>query len=55
MLVLTSYKSLLLDLVLNAIGAGAWLGLLVKTFVTIIYGCSTLMIYAGLAQVIGIF
>ncbi|CAH1173595.1 unnamed protein product [Phaedon cochleariae] len=55
LLVLTSYKSLLLDLLLTGMGASAWFGLFIKAFVTMVYGFFTLMIYAGLAQVIGIF
>ncbi|CAH1114288.1 unnamed protein product [Psylliodes chrysocephalus] len=55
LLLLTSYKSLLLDLLISGIGANAWVGLLMKATVTIVYGLFTLVIYAGLAQVIGIF
>ncbi|KAG5894582.1 hypothetical protein JTB14_017162 [Gonioctena quinquepunctata] len=55
LLILTSYKSLLLDLFIAGIGANAWVGLLAKATVTLTYGFFTLMIYAGLAQVIGIF
>ncbi|KAJ8919531.1 hypothetical protein NQ315_002152 [Exocentrus adspersus] len=55
LLVFTSYKSLLLDLLIANLGAGAWFGLLVKAMVTMFYGFVTLAIYAGLAQVIGIF
>ncbi|KAJ8986064.1 hypothetical protein NQ317_003358 [Molorchus minor] len=55
LLVFTSYKSLLLDLIIAGLKIGPWLALMVKAAVTVIYGCFTLTIYAGLAQVIGIF
>ncbi|XP_023022194.1 BOS complex subunit TMEM147 [Leptinotarsa decemlineata] len=55
LLVLTSYKTLLLDLFITSLGANAWVGLLVKAIVTMSYGFFTLVVYAGLAQVIGIF
>ncbi|CAG9858643.1 unnamed protein product [Phyllotreta striolata] len=55
LLLLTSYKSLLLDLLISFIGASMWMGLLIKATTTLIYGMFTLVIYAGLAQIIGIF
>jgi hypothetical protein len=55
LLVFSSYKPLLLDLLLKFLLAGPWVGLFVKAMVTIIVGAFTLTIYAGLAQVIGIF
>ncbi|EFA02200.1 BOS complex subunit TMEM147 [Tribolium castaneum] len=55
LLVFSSYKPLLLDLLLKFLLAGPWVGLFVKATVTLIVGAFTLTIYAGLAQVIGIF
>ncbi|XP_050515845.1 transmembrane protein 147 [Diabrotica virgifera virgifera] len=55
LLFLTAYKGFLLDLLVAGLGANAWVGLLIKASVTITYGLFTLIIYAELAQVIGIF
>nr|CAH7729498.1 unnamed protein product [Callosobruchus chinensis] len=55
MLVLTAYKTLLLDLLIATVNAGPWMGLLIKAAVTFVYGFSTLVIYGGLARVIGLF
>jgi len=55
LLIFSSYKPLVLDLLLKFMLAGPWVGLFVKAVVTIIVGAFTLTIYAGLAQVIGIF
>lgn len=55
LLVFSSYKSLLLDLLVKFLLAGPWFGLFIKTVVTFITGIVTLAIYAGLAQTIGIF
>lgn len=55
LLVFSAYKPLLLDLLLKFLLAGPWVGLFVKAVVTLIVGAFSLTIYAGLAQVIGIF
>lgn len=55
LLVFSSYKPLFLDLLIKAILAGPWTGLFIKALVTGVTGFLTLIIYAGLAQVIGIF
>ncbi|CAH0561311.1 unnamed protein product [Brassicogethes aeneus] len=55
LLVFLSYKPLLLDLIVKMLMAGPWMGLLIKALVTGVTGFLTLIIYAGLAQVIGIF
>ncbi|KAJ8944410.1 hypothetical protein NQ318_023183 [Aromia moschata] len=51
LLVFTSYKSLLIDLLMSGLKVGPWLTLLFKAVMTIVYGCFTITIYAGLAQI----
>lgn len=55
LLAFSSYKPLILDLVLKVFLTGPWLALLLKAITTVVVGCFTLTIYAGLAQAIGIF
>lgn len=55
MLVFTSYKPFILELLIATMSTGPWVGLLLKAFVTIMHGSFTLMIYSGFAQVIGVY
>jgi len=55
MLVLTPYKGLLLEVFLVLLGSGPWTGLMLKAVVTLFLAATTLHIYAGLAQKLGIF
>ncbi|XP_056639832.1 BOS complex subunit TMEM147 [Diorhabda sublineata] len=55
LLLFTAYKGLLLDFLISGTNTNAWVGLLIKAIVTVGYGVFTLVVYAGLAQVIGIF
>lgn len=49
------YKPLILEFLVSASGVGPWVSLLVKAIFTVGLGVTTLQIYAGLAQSIGIF
>lgn len=55
LLLFSSYKILLLDVLFNVFSTGPWFALIVKALVTIVIGGFTLTIYADLAQTIGIF
>ncbi|KAL1509189.1 hypothetical protein ABEB36_003964 [Hypothenemus hampei] len=55
LLILCCYKPLLLEYFVQILKLNAWLDLLVKGTFTLVYGLSTLTIYAGVAQVMGIF
>lgn len=54
-LVLSCYKPLLLESLILILRLSPWLGLVVKGAFTLFYALFTLTIYAGLAQVIGIY
>lgn len=49
------YKPLILEFLITAAGVGPWVSLLVRAIFTLGLGATTLQIYAGLAQSIGIF
>lgn len=55
LILVSSYKGFLLDFLFKVLSIGPWFALLVKAVVTIAIGGFTLTIYAGLAQLIGIF
>lgn len=55
MLLLCSYKPLFMDLLVQAVTAGPWVSLIIRTIFTFCLGATTLQIYAGLAQTIGIY
>lgn len=46
---------MILEFLISAAGVGPWVSLLVKAIFTLGLGATTLQIYAGLAQTIGIF
>ncbi|KAL1139798.1 hypothetical protein AAG570_006775 [Ranatra chinensis] len=54
MLLLSSYKSLILDIIV-ATTVGPWTMLMLRAAYTLILGVTTLKIYAGLAEIIGIY
>lgn len=54
LLLVSSYKIFLLDLLFKVFSTGPWFALLIKALVTFVIGGFTLTIYAGLAQTIGI-
>lgn len=55
LLLLSSYKPLLLDSLIHLLKLSTWLSLAVKGIFTLLYAMFTLTMYAGLAQVIGIY
>ncbi|CAL7934365.1 unnamed protein product [Xylocopa violacea] len=55
MLILTVYRSLILDFLVVFFLTGPWSTLIVKAITTFIMGITTLYMYAGLAHSIGIF
>lgn len=55
LLVLCSYKSMIMEMVIHLLSSGPWMALMLKSFVTVALGAMTLQIYAGLAQSIGIY
>ncbi|XP_020297039.1 transmembrane protein 147 [Pseudomyrmex gracilis] len=55
MLILTVYKSLVLDFLTSILLTGPWWMLVIKAITTLFMGATTLQIYAGLAHSIGIF
>lgn len=55
MLLLTVYRSLILDFLVALFLAGPWFALVIKAAITLLMGATTLHIYAGLAHSIGIF
>lgn len=55
LVILCSYKPMLMELLIQVLGSGPWMALLLKAFVTLGLGAMTLQIYAGLAQSIGIY
>lgn len=55
LLILCSYKPMIMDLLAQFMGFGPWMGLLLKAFVTIGLGITSLQIYAGLAEAIGVY
>ncbi|KAL3289064.1 hypothetical protein HHI36_003506 [Cryptolaemus montrouzieri] len=55
LLVFSTYKILILDMIVKYLMIGPWMSLLLKSVVTLVIGSFTLVIYAGLAQAIGIF
>jgi hypothetical protein len=54
MLLLCSYKLLLMEIFVHATISGPWVELLVQAVFTLCLGVTTLQIYAGFAQSIGI-
>lgn len=55
MLALCSYKPLIMEALVQAISSGPWVALLLRSVFTLCLGATTLQIYAGLAQSIGIY
>ncbi|XP_022907188.1 BOS complex subunit TMEM147 [Onthophagus taurus] len=55
LLIVSSYKNLLLDMLFEVLITGPWIALFIKAFVTSVLSGITLVIYTGLAQHIGIF
>lgn len=55
LLLFSSYKAMMMDLLIQTIGCGLWAALLWKLFVTVGVGLTTLQIYAGLAHAIGVY
>ncbi|KAF5300001.1 hypothetical protein FQR65_LT09257 [Abscondita terminalis] len=55
LLLFSSYKPLILELLIKFLFVGPWVALFIKAMVTIAVSIFALIIYAGLAQVIGIF
>lgn len=55
MLLLCVYKPLFMDILVQAVAAGPWVSLIIRSIFTLCLGATTLQIYAGLAQVIGIY
>lgn len=55
LLLMCSYKTVVMDLLIQTINCGLWSALLWKLFVTLGLGLTTLQIYAGLAQAIGVY
>lgn len=55
MLFLCSYKPFLMDLLVQSTTTGPWVALLLRSVFTLCLGATTLQIYAGLAQSIGIY
>lgn len=55
LLLLSSYKPMLLDLLLQVTSCGPWMALLLKALVTAGLSLTALQIYAGLAQAIGLY
>jgi len=55
LLILTIYKPLILEAAVLTLMCGSWCALLVRALVTFATAATTLHIYAGLAQSIGIF
>lgn len=55
MLVFTSYKPFLLELLFTSMNIGPWVALLLKAFVTAIHGSVALVVYSGFAQIIGVY
>ncbi|KAF4521564.1 hypothetical protein B566_EDAN001284 [Ephemera danica] len=55
LLLLGTYKPLLLDAMLLSLGYGPWASLAVRAVATLCLGLTTLHIYAGLAKAIGIY
>jgi len=54
MLILCTYKMLLMEIFVQATISGSWVALLVRAIFTLCLGVTTLQIYAGFAQSIGI-
>lgn len=55
LLLFSSYKPLLFELLTKILIEGPWITLLIKATITLVVSGFTLIIYAGLAQAIGIF
>lgn len=55
LLLVSSFKPLILDIVVKCLQSGPWVALLLKALTTFVVGGFTLTIYANLAQSIGIF
>nr|CAD7260879.1 unnamed protein product [Timema shepardi] len=55
MLLVCSYKPVLMELLIYTTTTGPWLALLVRAVFTLCLGVTTLQIYAGLAHAIGIY
>jgi hypothetical protein len=55
MLLLSSYKLLLMEIFVQAIISSPWVALLVRALFTLCLGVTTLQIYAGFAQSLGIY
>lgn len=55
MLLICSYKPLLLDVVASASGTGPWTALLIRAVFTLCLAATSLQLYAGLAKSIGIY
>lgn len=55
LLILCSYKPMIMDVLVQFMGCSPWMALLFKAFVTIGLGLTSLQIYAGLAQAIGVY
>nr|CAD7197802.1 unnamed protein product [Timema douglasi] len=55
MLLVCSYKPVLMELLIYTTTTGPWLALLVRAVFTLCLGVTTLQIYAGLAHTIGIY
>ncbi|GLH01090.1 Uncharacterized protein GBIM_07310 [Gryllus bimaculatus] len=55
MLLLCAYKPLLLDVLGHVTHTGSWIALLLRAVFTLCLGVTTLQIYAGLAQTMGIY
>ncbi|XP_018336178.2 transmembrane protein 147 [Agrilus planipennis] len=55
LLIFSSYKALILDLLFKSLAIGPWIALSLKAIITITSSFVTLILYAGLAQAIGIF
>jgi hypothetical protein len=55
MLILCTYKMLLMEIFVQATISGSWVALLVRAIFTLCLGVTTLQIYAGFAESIGIY
>jgi uncharacterized protein (DUF983 family) len=55
MLILCTYKTLLMEIFVHATVSSSWVVLLVRAIFTLCLGVTTLQIYASFAQSIGIY
>ncbi|RZF48789.1 hypothetical protein LSTR_LSTR017275, partial [Laodelphax striatellus] len=54
MLLLSSYKPFLMDILVQLMATGPWVSLFMRFIITLCLGATTLQVYAGLAYTIGI-